>query len=225
LPVEIHVYLVNAVVAVSQRVAQLAVVMLLTEKDVFLKISTDLPCNDMETDYLSGLDNILEHNSMPETDTRLSLITNIAANYLRKNSVGADQIGSVISSITKAVRDAANELEGHAPAEDSNGAAPAASVEKSAPAVSVKKSVTREFLVCLDCGGHSRTLKRHLSTAHGLTPQAYRERWSLPKGYPMSAPAYSEKRAEMAKAIGLGQKGRSAKTPPKAKAGARGRKT
>ena len=46
---------------------------------------------------------------MSETDSRLSLITNIAANYLRKNLVGADQIGSVISWITKAVRDAANE--------------------------------------------------------------------------------------------------------------------
>jgi predicted transcriptional regulator len=162
---------------------------------------------------------------MSETDSRLSLITNIAANYLRKNSVGADQIGSVISSITKAVRDAANELEGYTPAEDSNGAAPTAAGEKPAPAVSVKKSVTREFLVCLDCGGHSRTLKRHLSTAHGLTPQAYRERWSLPRDYPMSAPGYSEKRAEMAKAIGLGQKGRSAKTTAaKAKASVRGRK-
>jgi predicted transcriptional regulator len=167
----------------------------------------------------------LEHISMSETDGRLSLITNIAANYLRKNSVGTDQIGSVISLITKAVRDAANELDGHAPAEASNGLAPTAPVEKSAPAVSVKKSITREFLVCLDCGGHSRTLKRHLSTAHALTPQEYRLRWALPKDYPMSAPAYSEKRAEMAKAIGLGQKGRSAKTTAtKAKVGARGRK-
>jgi predicted transcriptional regulator len=168
----------------------------------------------------------LEHTSMSETDSQLSLITNIAANYLRKNSVGADQIGSVISSIAKAVRDAASELEGHAPAKDLNGASsPATSVEKPAPAVSIKKSVTREFLVCLDCGGHSRTLKRHLSTAHGLTPQAYRERWSLPNDYPMSAPAYSEQRAEMAKAIGLGQKGRSAKSgAAKTKAAGRGRK-
>jgi predicted transcriptional regulator len=167
----------------------------------------------------------LELNQMSEADARLSLVTNIAANYLRKNSVGADQIGSVIASITKAVRDAANELEGHAPADGSNGIAPTAPAEKPTPAVSVKKSVTREYLVCLNCGGQSRTLKRHLSTAHGLTPQAYRERWALPKDYPMSAPAYSEQRAEMAKAIGLGQKGRSAKTiVTKAKAGARGRK-
>src|SRR5471030_2736052 len=162
---------------------------------------------------------------MSETNSQLSLITNIAANYLRKNPVAADQIGSVISSITKAIRDAAHELKGGAPAESSTEAAPAAAAEKPAAAVSVKKSITREFLICLNCGGHSRTLKRHLSTAHGLTPQEYRERWALPKQYPMSAPAYSEKRSEMAKQIGLGQKGRSTKSGvAKVKAGARGRK-
>ncbi|MDB5409869.1 MAG: hypothetical protein JWL84_4781 [Rhodospirillales bacterium] len=45
----------------------------------------------------------LKHSSMSETDSRPSLITNIAASYLRKNSAESDQIGSVISSITKAV--------------------------------------------------------------------------------------------------------------------------
>jgi predicted transcriptional regulator len=162
---------------------------------------------------------------MSETDSKLSLIANIAANYLRKNSIAADQIGSVISSITKAVCDAALELDGHVPAENSNAVIQAAATEKPAPAVSIKKSVTPEFLVCLDCGSHSKTLKRHLSTAHGLTPETYRERWALPKDYPMSAPAYSERRAEMARAVGLGQKGRPAKSRvTNAKSAARGRK-
>jgi predicted transcriptional regulator len=162
---------------------------------------------------------------MSDTDSKLTLISNIAANYLRKNSVAADQIGNVLSAITKGITDAAHQLEGGAPAATSTEAAPAALTERPAPAVSVKKSISREFLVCLDCGGHSRTLKRHLSTAHSLTPQEYRERWALPKDYPMSAPAYSEQRAEMAKAIGLGQKGRGAKAGSvKAKPGARGRK-
>lgn len=163
---------------------------------------------------------------MSEADSRLSFITNIAANYLRRNSVGADQIGSVISSITKAIRDAAQELEGSASLAGSTEiAAPATPVEKPTAAVSVKKSITHEFLICLDCGGHSRTLKRHLMTAHGLTPQGYRERWNLPRDYPMSAPAYSEKRAEMARGIGLGQKGRTGKSrPARAKTARRGRK-
>jgi predicted transcriptional regulator len=48
----------------------------------------------------------------------------------------------------------------------------AASVEGALrPAVSVKQSVQREYIVCLEDGSHWRTLKRHLRTAHGMTPQ------------------------------------------------------
>jgi predicted transcriptional regulator len=162
---------------------------------------------------------------MSDTDSKLALISNIAANYLRKNSVAADQIGGVIASITKAISDASHQLQSGAAEENSTEPAPAAPARKPVPATLVRKSITHEFLVCLDCGARSKTLKRHLSTAHGLTPQAYRERWALPKDYPMSAPAYSEKRADMARAIGLGQKGRGAKAGArKIKAGTRGRK-
>jgi predicted transcriptional regulator len=145
---------------------------------------------------------------MSESD-KLSLISTIAANYLRRNPVGVDQIGAVISSITGAIQHAADQLAGHPVDATSEAAAPA--IEKPTPAVSIKKSIQPEFLVCLEDGVHARTLKRHLTSAHGMTPAQYRERWALPKDYPMSAPAYSAQRSEMAKQIGLGQRGRGAK--------------
>ena len=49
-------------------------------------------------------------------------------------------------------------------------------------------------------------LKRHLSTEHGMTPEDYKARWSLPKDYPLVAPAYAEQRKELAVKIGLGRK-------------------
>jgi predicted transcriptional regulator len=72
--------------------------------------------------------------------------------------------------------------------------------------VPIKKSVQPEYIVCLEDGAHQKTLKRHLQSAHGMTPQQYREKWRLPKDYPMVAPAYSEQRSKMAKALGLGRK-------------------
>src|SRR5665213_666157 len=114
-------------------------------------------------EYLLLLIMTVELLKMSEPESKLSLITSIAASYLRKNSIAADQIGNVISSITKAIRDAALELDGRGPAENSTENAPAPGAEKPAPAVAIRKSITREFLVCLDCGVHSRTLKRHLS--------------------------------------------------------------
>lgn len=75
-----------------------------------------------------------------------------------------------------------------------------------APAVPIKKSITPDFIICLEDGNRYKSLKRHLMSAYGLTPEQYRKRWNLPADYPMTAPRYSEKRSELAKASGLGQK-------------------
>ncbi|WHU02590.1 MucR family transcriptional regulator [Sphingomonas sp. NIBR02145] len=84
---------------------------------------------------------------------------------------------------------------------------PAAPAEQEhVPAVSVRKSLaSKEHIISLIDGRPYRTLTRHLST-HGLTPDEYRARYNLPKTYPMTAPAYSEQRREMAKKLGLGRK-------------------
>ncbi len=77
---------------------------------------------------------------------------------------------------------------------------------KSEPAVSIKKSVRPDYIVCLEDGEKFKMLKRHLRTAHELTPDDYRKRWELPGDYPLVAPKYAEVRSELAKKIGLGRK-------------------
>jgi predicted transcriptional regulator len=54
-------------------------------------------------------------------------------------------------------------------------------------------------------------LKRHLRTAHGLTPELYRVKWCLPPTYQMVAPNYAKVRSGLAKAVGLGKTGRARK--------------
>lgn len=80
----------------------------------------------------------------------------------------------------------------------------------------IRKSITPDHIICLEDGGPFRSMKRHLATRHGLTPEDYRARWGLPTDYPMVAPNYAAARSELARAMGLGQSGR---TPAK-----RGRK-
>lgn len=77
---------------------------------------------------------------------------------------------------------------------------------KPVPAVSVRKSIGQDYLVCLVCGKRQKTLKRHLATAHGMSPAEYREQFGLDRDYPMVAPAYSSARSEMAKQLGLGRR-------------------
>ena len=52
-----------------------------------------------------------------------------------------------------------------------------------------------------------KSIKRHLRSSHGLTPDEYREKWSLRHDYPMVAPAYSEARSKLAMQLGLGRRG------------------
>ena len=58
----------------------------------------------------------------------------------------------------------------------------------------------------LEDGKRFRSLKRHLGSVYGMTPDEYRAKWGLAKDYPMVAPAYSATRSQLAKKIGLGNK-------------------
>lgn len=74
------------------------------------------------------------------------------------------------------------------------------------PAVNPKRSVHPDHIVCLEDRKRFKSLKRHLMTHHGLTPEEYRAKWNLPHDYPMVASNYAAARSELAKKMGLGRK-------------------
>lgn len=130
----------------------------------------------------------------PQTSP-LELTVDIVTAYLSKNPLAADQVPSLLASVHAALSGAGVE-----PVE------PEEVVQKPSPAA-VRKSVTDSGLKSFVDGKTYKSLKRHLSR-HGFTPESYRETFGLKSDYPMVAPAYSRARSEMAKATGLGGKGR-----------------
>ena len=87
----------------------------------------------------------------------------------------------------------------------------AAPADEFTPAVTARKSLaSKDHIISMIDGKPYKTLKRHLSR-HGLTPEQYRQRYNLRPGYPMVSETYSAARRDMAKKIGLGQKGRTAR--------------
>ena len=86
------------------------------------------------------------------------------------------------------------------------------SSERLQPAVTIKKSVTPDHIICLEDGKKLKMLKRHLKTAYDMTPDEYREKWGLPRDYPMVAPSYAKHRSDLAKEIGLGKIARKGRT-------------
>ena len=131
----------------------------------------------------------------------LSLTAEIVASFAGNNTVAAGDLPAVIASVFQALR-SVGQGEAEKPAE-----APV-------PAVPIKKSIGTDFLVCLEDGKKVKMLKRYLASRYNLTPDQYRQRWGLPRDYPMVAPAYAARRSEMAKQIGFGRKPAAAAPPP-----------
>ncbi|WP_090114845.1 MucR family transcriptional regulator [Limimaricola pyoseonensis] len=65
------------------------------------------------------------------------------------------------------------------------------------PAVPVETSVTPDYIICLETGRKLVLLRRHLRERLNLTPEEYRRKWGLPPEYPMAAPNYARKRAQI----------------------------
>lgn len=74
------------------------------------------------------------------------------------------------------------------------------------PAVPVEESVFPDYIICLEDGKPMKMLKRHLLRSFDMTPEQYRRKWGLDPNYPMVAPNYAEKRSQLAKQNGLGQR-------------------
>ena len=117
----------------------------------------------------------------------------IVSAFVSNNSVRVSDLGALIESVHASLM----QISGATPAE----AAPA----PAEPAVSIRKSVSNDFIYCLEDGKKFKSIRRHLMTAHGMTPEQYREKWSLPPQYPMVAPAYASARSDLAKNSGLGR--------------------
>jgi predicted transcriptional regulator len=125
------------------------------------------------------------------------LTAKIVQSYVQHHAVEAGRLSDLITTIHRALRELGQ---------------PYHPEELHTPAVSVRRSVHQDYVVCLDCGHRGTTLRRHISTRHGLSRDEYLKRWALRNDHPLTAPAYSEQRSMLAKELGLGRK-------PKAPAG------
>ena len=137
-----------------------------------------------------------------ENLSRLELTASIVSAYVTKNSVPIANLAGLVSSVHETLQKLATVAEPE----------PVAVT----PAVPVKKSVTPDYIISLEDGRKFKSLKRHLATHYGMSPEQYRAKWGLPADYPMVAPNYAATRSKLAKTMGLGRKtGTSEPAAPK----------
>jgi predicted transcriptional regulator len=125
----------------------------------------------------------------------IGLTAEIVSAYVSNNTVASADIPALINQVHSALlRVSSGEAE--------------VSSEPLKPAVPVKRSINADYIVCLEDGKKFKSLKRHLRTQYGMTPEQYREKWGLAADYPMVAPNYAAARSQLAKQMGLGQQRR-----------------
>lgn len=127
------------------------------------------------------------------TDIELGpLVSDIVSAYVGHHTIEAANVPELIQSVRTTLL--------------SLGQAPISPEVMRRPAVPIKKSVFPNYIICLEDGKKLKMMKRHLQAAYGMTPDEYRAKWGLPDTYPMVAPVYVERRSNLAKASGFGQK-------------------
>jgi predicted transcriptional regulator len=134
----------------------------------------------------------IEMNTTEGSAPFMELATDIVSAYVSNNSVAAGELPTLIKDVVGALTRVTTD----------SSATPAEAVR---PAVPIKKSITPDYIVCLEDGKQFKSLKRHLRTQYGLSPEQYREKWGLAADYPMVAPNYAAARSRLAKQMGLGQ--------------------
>ena len=78
--------------------------------------------------------------------------------------------------------------------------------EVAKPAVPLEAAFGSDKVFCMICGKGMKTLKRHISTAHGLKPGQYRKQFNIPSGTPLVAKIYSDQRKKMAQNLNLAER-------------------
>jgi predicted transcriptional regulator len=132
--------------------------------------------------------------------TLLSLTTDIVSSHASVNELTKEDLLSEIQNVYAKL--AALAGDDSVPCAPISGEA-AGEAAQTAPAVPLEAAFGSDRVFCMICGKAMKTLKRHLSTAHGLKPGEYRKRFGIPTATPLIAKEYSEARRKMARDLNL----------------------
>ncbi|ESX99165.1 MucR family transcriptional regulator [Mesorhizobium sp. M1066] len=133
-------------------------------------------------------------------DTLIELAADVVSAYVSNNPIPVGDLPALIGQVHAALTATAGGVSAQEPV-------------ALTPAVPIRKSVTPDYIISLEDGKKFKSLKRHLSTHYGLTPDGYRAKWGLPADYPMVAPNYAAARSTLAKTMGLGRKPKAPEAP------------
>jgi predicted transcriptional regulator len=128
--------------------------------------------------------------------TLIQLTAQIVSAHVSNIQMSSDEMLQELQKVHASLK----ALEGGSPLANQS---PASTV---APKLSIKQAFKKDEVICMVCGkGGFKTLKKHLSMAHGLKPGEYRKQFGIPSTQSLAAKSYSDSRRQMAIDKGLGE--------------------
>jgi len=128
--------------------------------------------------------------------TILELVTEIVSAHASNTTMTTDQLVQELQTVHSALKN----LESGQSVE----VAAQVAEEPKAPALTIKQAFKKDEVVCMVCGkGGFKTLKKHLATAHELTPGQYRKQFGIKSSQKLAARSFSESRRKAAEERGM----------------------
>lgn len=129
--------------------------------------------------------------------TILELVTEIVSAHASNTTMTTEQLVQELQTVHSALKSLesgqAIETAAEAPAE-----------EAKAPLLTIKQAFRKDEVICMVCGkGGFKTLKKHLATAHQLTPGQYRKQFGIKSSQKLAARSFSESRRKAAEERGM----------------------
>ncbi len=128
--------------------------------------------------------------------TILELVTEIVSAHASNTTMTTEQLVQELQTVHAALKnlESGQAVEAVTPSAE----------EPKGPALSIKQAFKKDEVVCMVCGkGGFKTLKKHLATAHELTPGQYRKQFGIKSSQKLAARSFSESRRKAAEERGM----------------------
>lgn len=130
--------------------------------------------------------------------TILELVAEIVAAHASNTTLTTDQLVQELQIVHAAMK---NLEQGITPAEFPQ----TAQDEVKESTLTIRQAFKKDEVICMECQrGGFKTLKKHLSTAHQLTPSQYRKKFGIKSTQKLAAKNFSEARRQAAQERGMG---------------------
>ncbi len=129
--------------------------------------------------------------------TLIELVAEIVSSHASNTTMTTEQLVQELQTVHAAL----NNLEQGVNLVEFNEAAAGAAKENT---ISIRQAFRKDEVICMVCQkGGFKTLKKHLATAHQLTPGQYRKQFGIKSSQKLAAKSFSDARRKAAEERGM----------------------